>query len=94
MTAVRKLAAIAAKPGAAAALRAALVRLEEATRAEPGCREFRFYQALGDLERFVLVEEFADEAALAVHMRLPHTRAFFELGLTAAIAAEDLPVSG
>lgn len=82
---VRKFVRIEAKPGLAGALRAALLDLERATREEPGCREFRFFQALSDDNAFLLLEDFADADALNQHMALPHTRAFFGLNLTASI---------
>jgi quinol monooxygenase YgiN len=90
MHTIRKLAHIRARPGGAPALRAALARLEQATRQEPGCRGFTFYQAITTPEDFVLVEHFVDAAALQQHMVLPHTRAFFEAGLVEHVTVEDL----
>ncbi len=88
---IRKIARIAGKPGQSAALRAALVTLEAATRAEEGCMEFSFYQALGAEDEFLLLEEFRDAAALQAHMQLPHTRAFFDAALVEGIQAFDVP---
>lgn len=84
---IRKIVRIAAKSGTGAAMRAALLQLQAATRLESGCREFRFYQALDEDEAFLLVEDFASLAALQAHMRLPHTTAFFSLDLAASIQA-------
>jgi quinol monooxygenase YgiN len=89
--AMRRIARIQGKPGHAAELRRALIALEAATRKETGCREFAFYQALSTEDSFLLVEEFVDAGALAKHMQLPHTQAFFQAGLTDSIRAEDLP---
>ncbi|WP_169734073.1 putative quinol monooxygenase [Ciceribacter selenitireducens] len=61
--------------------RLALLELRKATLPEPGCAEFEFFQSLADERAFVLIEDFADEAALARHMEEPHTRAFFGLNL-------------
>ncbi|MBV2187378.1 MAG: antibiotic biosynthesis monooxygenase [Rhizobium sp.] len=61
--------------------RKALLELRKATLPEPGCAEFEFFQSLADERAFVLIEDFADEAALARHMEEPHTRAFFALNL-------------
>lgn len=84
---IRKVVRIAAKPGTGAAMRAALLDLQTATRLEPGCLEFRFYQALDEDEVFLLVEDFANQAALQAHMHLPHTTAFFALDIAASIKA-------
>ncbi|HZF78814.1 MAG TPA: putative quinol monooxygenase [Rubrivivax sp.] len=84
-TAIKKLARITAKPGQASALRDALRELEAATRQEPGCQEFTFFQALSDPEAFVLLETFSGQAALDSHMAMPHTRAFFNAGLVAGV---------
>lgn len=90
-TPVRKIAYITAKPGYCADLREALHVVEAATVAEPGCREFRFYQALSAPERFLLVEHFENEAAFKLHLQLPHTQAFFARQLVASIDVCELP---
>lgn len=84
---VKKLARITGKPQQADVLRAALRTLEAATRQEPGCHEFTFFQALSDPDAFALLEEFADQAALEAHMALPHTQAFFRAQLVAGVDA-------
>jgi len=84
-TSLRKIVRIEAKPGLADAARAALLELEQATRHEPGCREFLFYQALGSDTSFLLIEDFDDAAALDIHMKLPHTQKFFAQDLVASI---------
>jgi quinol monooxygenase YgiN len=85
MTSIRKAVRIAAKPGHSIEARAALAELQQATRAEPGCREFVFFQALTEPERFLLLEDFADAGALDAHMSAPHTKAFFARALLAGI---------
>lgn len=84
-TNARKVVRIEAKSGLGAATRAALLELEHATRSEPGCREFLFFQALGSDTSFLLIEDFADAAALDAHMKLPHTQKFFAQDLVASI---------
>jgi quinol monooxygenase YgiN len=83
--AIRKFARITGKPRQAPVLREALQTLEAATRREPGCREFTFFQALSDPDAFVLVEEFADQAAWDAHMAMPHTQAFFRAQLVVRV---------
>jgi quinol monooxygenase YgiN len=82
---LRKIVHIAGKHGTADALRAALLELESATQSEAGCIGFSFYQSLSAPSRFLLIEEFAGEAALAAHMQEPHTKAFFARDLVAGI---------
>lgn len=88
---VRKLVSIRGIPGRAHDLRVALLALEQATREEPGCIRFAFYQALACEDDFILLEEFVDQAALATHLGLPHTQAFFDLRLTGSVRAVTLP---
>lgn len=90
-TSIRKLARIRGKAGRADALRTALQHLEAETRREPGCREFSFYQSLTAPDDFILLEHFADAAALQAHLQLPHTRAFFERQLVETVQAFDIP---
>lgn len=91
--AVRKLARIVAKPGHADQLRSALTQLQAATRKEPGCIEFTFFQAITDPDAFLLLEHFVDQAALDLHMSLDHARAFFSASgqRVSGIKAIDIP---
>ena len=89
--AIRKIARITAKPGQSQQLRLALAKLESATRQEPGCVEFAFFQAISDQDSFVLLEHFADQSALDAHMQLEHTRAFFSAQLVSSVTAVDVP---
>lgn len=79
----RKVVRLTAQPGAADAMRTALIDLRTATIAEPGCVEFEFLQSLTDAEAFVLIEDFASAEALEAHMQAPHTKGFFAKGLLA-----------
>ncbi|QLP99566.1 MAG: antibiotic biosynthesis monooxygenase [Burkholderiaceae bacterium] len=90
-SAVRKIARITGKPGQSHQLRIALAKLESATRQEPGCVEFTFFQAISDNDSFVLLEHFADQSAFASHMKQEHTQAFFSAQLVDSVAAIDVP---
>jgi quinol monooxygenase YgiN len=81
--AIRKTVFLTAKPGLHEELKRALIQLQNATRPEPGCRFFAFYQALDDSSSFVLAEDFVNAAAMETHMGLPHTKAFFAAALVA-----------
>lgn len=89
-TRVSKLARIRCRPGQADALRAALVELETATRSEPGCHEFSFFQALSDEGLFALLEQFENEAALQSHLQAPYTQRFFALDLVNDLSVQVL----
>lgn len=89
--AVRKIARIIGKPGQSQQLRLALAKLESATRQEPGCVEFTFFQAISDQNSFVLLEHFVDQSALDAHMQMEHTRVFFGAQLVSSVAAVDVP---
>lgn len=60
--------------------RAALIDAGEtvaaASRAEDGCLNYRIFQATDDENAFVIVEEWADDAALQAHFKTPHIAAF------------------
>ncbi len=61
-------------------LHAALLDLRRETLEEPACAEFDFYRSLADDAAFLLVEDFADSAALEEHLAKPYTQAFFKRG--------------
>jgi quinol monooxygenase YgiN len=64
-----------AKPGKEAELKAALVALAEPSREEPGCLMWEAYDDPEEPRRFLTVELWADQAAFAEHMSMPHVRA-------------------
>ena len=47
-----------------------------ASRGDDGCRGYRVYADLEQPDRYVFIEEWADEAALQSHFAQPHTGAF------------------
>lgn len=65
-----------AKPEHTAELLERLRALEEASRADPGCIAYRVFRDEDRADRFVLVEEWSDEDALAAHNAQPHVTEF------------------
>ena len=59
----------------AEAIQAAL-RMAKATRAETGCKSYRFSADLEDPNLFLIFEEWEDEAALMQHFASPHMAEF------------------
>ncbi|HXQ16765.1 MAG TPA: antibiotic biosynthesis monooxygenase family protein [Caulobacteraceae bacterium] len=53
----------------------------EEVMAEPGCEQFEVFQSALDPDRLVLLELWADEAALEAHRQMNATRAPFPPGL-------------
>jgi quinol monooxygenase YgiN len=49
-----------------------------ATVAEPGCRAFVVNRSQDDGDRFVLYEQYDDEAAFAAHRESPHFKRYIE----------------
>lgn len=78
------------RPGAEAELRAALLRVVEATRAEPGCVAIHVFESVREPAGFAIQSEWVDEAAFDVHSAMPHTVQF----VTAAEALTGRPVHG
>jgi quinol monooxygenase YgiN len=71
-TPVKIVAILAAKPGKAGELRALLDGMVIASRAEPGNLQYDLWRDHADAGRFVLMELYADEAAVAAHRASPH----------------------
>ncbi|MEX2972753.1 putative quinol monooxygenase [Streptomyces sp. C184] len=51
---------------------AAFERLAPTVRAEPGCLQYDMHQVSGEPDRFVLMERWASQEALAAHDATPH----------------------
>ncbi|MER8042196.1 putative quinol monooxygenase [Streptomyces sp. NPDC094032] len=64
-----------AKAGADARVAELLPEIAAASRAEPGCLEYRAVRARENPREFVLFEGYADEAALAAHRESAHFKA-------------------
>ena len=72
--AVRLVVTINALPGKGAELaKAYKTRCAEAEK-EPGCEQFEAFQSVANPDKIVLLERWADQAALDVHARLNKTR--------------------
>ena len=57
-------------------LRLPLIEMQEASRAEPGCRDYTFCRELGDPECLRIVEIWASMDALREHFSTPHMDRF------------------
>jgi quinol monooxygenase YgiN len=72
--AVRLVVTLMAKPGQGAALAKAYgPRCAEAQK-EPGCEQFEVFQSAIEPDKLVLLERWADQAALDVHAEVNRTR--------------------
>ena len=71
---IRLVVTISAAPGKGPELAQAYkARCAEAMK-EPGCEQFEIFQGVANPDRLVLLERWADQAALDVHARLNSTR--------------------
>lgn len=59
-------------PGRGREQAAAFERLAPLVRAEEGCLRYDMHQVSGDPDRFVLIERWSSQEALAVHDATPH----------------------
>ncbi|KVM47027.1 antibiotic biosynthesis monooxygenase [Burkholderia ubonensis] len=76
MTEIAVVALIVARPGEEEKLRAVLEGIVEPTRSEPGALQYDLHRDLKEPVRFVIVERWASEAALAAHAGSAHIRAY------------------
>jgi quinol monooxygenase YgiN len=65
-----------AKPERRSELLEHLVALEHASRADAGCLAYRVFRDTDRPDRFVLIEEWTDRAALEAHNAQPHVAHF------------------
>ena len=70
-TIVRVVARIVTRPDKVEAFKAVAFELVEGSRKEPGCVSYELLQNLSDPTDFTFVEQWADTAALDVHMTAP-----------------------
>ena len=77
-------------PGKEAAFREELLRVNEPSRAEPGCLSIEVFESLREPPVFAVHSEWIDEAAFECHANLPHTVRF----LAAAETLLTHPVQG
>jgi quinol monooxygenase YgiN len=69
-----------AKPGAEAKLEVLLKGLVEPTRQEPGCLQYDLHVDIKEPRRFVFIERWANQEALAGHGKTAHIAHFREHG--------------
>lgn len=74
--AVKVVAVLTARPGAADRLRALLDGMLAPSRAEPGNLRYDLWQDQGEPGRFFLDELYADPDAVAAHRATPHFQAY------------------
>ena len=87
--AVRLVVSITAAPGKGAGLAQAFKgRCAEVVK-EPGCEQFEVFQSAVDPDKLVLLERWADQAALDVHAKVNETRAPMPAGLRAGVAERE-----
>ncbi|MDQ1531572.1 MAG: hypothetical protein QOE37_1677 [Microbacteriaceae bacterium] len=80
-----------AKPEHSAELLERLVALARASHADPGCIVYRVFQDRDRADRFVLVEDWSDQAALEAHNAQPYVTQF--LSAAGPLLVEPLGVT-
>lgn len=63
------------RQGLAERMLAAFQSVSESTRQEAACLRYELFRGVDDDHRFVLVEEWRDQAGLDAHLELPHVKA-------------------
>jgi quinol monooxygenase YgiN len=71
---VRLVISMRAQPGKGAELAAAMAERCREVHSEPGCQQFEVFQSALDPDALVLLELWADQAALDAHAKLNETR--------------------
>jgi quinol monooxygenase YgiN len=71
---VRLVVTMHAKPGQGAALAQAMASRCREVHQEPGCQQFEVFQSALDPDKLILLELWADQAALDVHAQVNATR--------------------
>jgi quinol monooxygenase YgiN len=80
------IASIVARPGHETQVRAALLAMLPPTRAETGCLRYELNGVRADPARFVMVEQWQDQAAFDAHCASPHFKALAaQIGPIAAL---------
>lgn len=62
----------------------------EETRKEAGCMSYEFFADLTQPGRFLLFEEWEDEASLLAHFETPHLAAFYEALQSSGVISRDI----
>jgi quinol monooxygenase YgiN len=71
-SAVGVVVSIQVKPGRGAEQEAFFAQLAPLVRAEDGCLQYELHPVIGDPDRYVILEWWESEAALAAHGSAPH----------------------
>jgi quinol monooxygenase YgiN len=69
------------QPGAESQAKIYMMKMEEHTRREPGCRLYIGSQSTENPRRFCFYEQYADAAALEAHRTAPYFAEFVTQGL-------------
>jgi quinol monooxygenase YgiN len=86
---VRLVITLAAAPGKGAQFAQALKGRCAEVQTEAGCEQFEVFQSALDPDKLVLLERWADAAALAAHAEVNKTRAPLPAGLSAGAAERE-----
>ncbi len=86
---VRLVVTITAAPGKGSALSKVYQERAATASKEAGCEQFDVFQGVDDPDRIVLLERWADQAALDVHAQQPSTRSPLPEGLRLGSERED-----
>ena len=86
---VRLVVTIAAAPGKGPELAAAYKGRCAEVMKEPGCEQFEVFQSALDPDKLVLLERWADQAALDVHAKVNTTRPPLPAGLRAGAGERE-----
>lgn len=78
------------RPEAEGRMLEAFAPVAEATRKEEACVRYELFRGVEDGRRFVLVEEWRDQAGLDEHLQLPHVKAL--LAAMPEVLAEPLAI--
>ena len=75
-----------ARTGEGDTVASVLARHAVATRDEPGCIQFVAYRSSHEADRFLLYEQYVDEAAFSAHRATPHFQSYVEGAIVPLLA--------
>jgi len=85
-------ASMTAAPNKRAQLQDVLTSLLAPTRAEPGCREYRYYQDSEDPDKFLFFEKWLDQKAIDAHFASAHFKHAAEQLPELVVGAPDIRI--
>ena len=86
---LRLIITLAAAPGKGAEFAEAFKSRCAEVMTEPGCEQFEVFQSALDPDKLVLLEQWADQAALDAHAKMNQTRSPLPAGLSAGRAERE-----